>query len=309
LTNRAAQLGITTQNDDPPRNGTEKSKKVHPMFKKPPIQNRAEASFEEFVPATQELQQHNLTPKSKVQAWLSDDKCASTPPNSGSKTRRRSNVSDFSRFLLNRSNASTGSKNSSNDDFEADLAKIAMAKTSKANKKEKTVQSKVDKNHDKPDQTMFSTQSSRTTEKAELKSNVDDIIDTLDEVEHNLNKVDLSSVEHIPFRPPSFQNYSSDSAKALMARYEAKGSMTPNDKYLSTSPRRSPRVRKTRSLEPPVVANDKCLDGVVAFVEVRAKHENRSDGVIEHIQALGATVTLKLSARCTHMIFKVPYSI
>ena len=56
--------------------------------------------------------------------------------------------------------------------------------------------------------------------------------------------------EHIPYRPPSFQDYSSDSAKALMTKYENKGSLTPQ----AESSRRLPcqvTVRRTRSLEEP----------------------------------------------------------
>ena len=45
------------------------------------------------------------------------------------KKRRQSNVKSVSKFLLDRSNASTNAdNNSSTDDFEAELAKIAKGK-------------------------------------------------------------------------------------------------------------------------------------------------------------------------------------
>ena len=92
---------------------------------------------------------------------------------------------------------------------------------------------------------MFSTQSSSGTNKL-IKEKVDEIIDNLND----------TNEEHVPYRPPSFQDYSSDSAKALMAKYENKGSLTPQAE--STSSRRlSCRVvRKTRSLEEPKVSSE-----------------------------------------------------
>ena len=89
------------------------------------------------------------------------------------------------------------------------------------------------------DTSMFSTQSSTETNKL-MKETVDDIVENLDANED----------EHIPYRPPSFQDYSSDSAKALMTKYENKGSLTPQ----AESSRRLPcqvTVRRTRSLEEP----------------------------------------------------------
>ena len=93
---------------------------------------------------------------------------------------------------------------------------------------------------------MFSNVSSSRTNKL-LKEKVDDIVDNLDTTNED---------EHVPYRPPSFQDYSSDSAKALMAKYENKGSLTPQAE--STSSRRlSCRViRKTRSLEEPKVSSE-----------------------------------------------------
>ena len=66
------------------------------------------------------------------------------------------------------------------------------------------------------DISMFSTQSSSGTNKM-IKEKVDEIVDNLND----------TNDEHVPYRPPSFQDYSSDSAKALMAKYENKGSLTP----------------------------------------------------------------------------------
>ena len=89
------------------------------------------------------------------------------------------------------------------------------------------------------DTSMFSTQSSTETNKL-IKETVDDIVADLDANED----------EHIPYRPPSFQDYSSDSAKALMTKYENKGSLTPQ----AESSRRLPcqvTIRRTRSLEEP----------------------------------------------------------
>ncbi|KAK3921341.1 Microcephalin [Frankliniella fusca] len=46
-----------------------------------------------------------------------------------------------------------------------------------------------------------------------------------------------------------------------------------------------------------------CLQGVVAYVEVRSGHDNRSMGVRTQLRALGATVVEKMSKEVTHVIF------
>merc|ERR1712110_915930 len=100
-----------------------------------------------------------------------------------------------------------------------------------------------------------------------IKEKVDEIVENLD----NTND------EHVPYQPPSFQDYSTDSAKALMAKYENKGSLTPQPESIR-SRRRSGRVpvtiRKTGSLGEPnnseeneEVPMEKILENVCAFVE------------------------------------------
>ena len=89
---------------------------------------------------------------------------------------------------------------------------------------------------------MFSTQSSTETNKI-IKDKVDTIVENLDAIDEG---------EHVPYRPPSFQDYSSDSAKALMAKYENKGSLTPQAESSSSRRLACPvTVRRTRSLEEP----------------------------------------------------------
>lgn len=177
------------------------------------------------------------------------------------------------KYLLNRSSGGASlQNNSSTDDIESELAKIAE-------KGESTIKK------------MFSTASSTSDSKA-LRAQVDDIIETLEEHDDDV---------HVPYRPPSFQDYSSDSAKMLLARFESgKGSLTPTCKS-SEEPSSPPKVRKTRSLDPPKAQSlDSVLEGVCAFVEVRSKNENRSDVVVDQLVALGATVAPKLGARSVH---------
>lgn len=162
--------------------------------------------------------------------------------------------------MLDRPSCSKSKTDSSTDDFESELAQIAKGKS------------------------MFSTQSS-TSECKALRSEVEGIIESLDENE------DI----------PSLPDFSSDSAKLLLARFESgKGSLTPAGK--SSNEATSPlKIRKTRSLEPqPQKAQEDLshiLKGVVAFVEVRSKNENRSDVVVDQLVALGATIAPKLSTR------------
>ena len=46
------------------------------------------------------------------------------------------------------------------------------------------------------------------------------------------------------------------------------------------------------------------LEGVVAFVEVRHKHENSTRIWKKALMAIGATVVDKMTADCTHLVFK-----
>lgn len=45
------------------------------------------------------------------------------------------------------------------------------------------------------------------------------------------------------------------------------------------------------------------LDGIVAYVEVRSGHDNRSRGVKAHLRKLGATVEDKFTKKVTHVVF------
>ena len=131
------------------------------------------------------------------------------------------------------------------------------------------------------------------------------------------------SHEHVPYRPPSFQDYSSDSAKALLAKFEEQSELNAcddnkirlndkKDKQEGASPRLEIQAMNLgnnldNSMEIECQANvslNKVLDGVTAFVEVRSKNENRSDVVIDQLLALGALVVPRLINRCTHVVFK-----
>ena len=125
------------------------------------------------------------------------------------------------------------------------------------------------------------------------------------------------SQEHVPYRPPSFQDYSSDSAKALLAKFEDQ--QTSDDKNLEKSDKVDGQEGELEiqamnlddqlddSVEIDSKANvsmNKVLEGVTAFVEVRSKNENRSDVVIDQLLALGALVVPRLINKCTHVVFK-----
>ena len=120
---------------------------------------------------------------------------------------------------------------------------------------------------------------------------------------------DSDGKDHVPYRPPSFQDYSSDSAKALLAKFDHKGSLTPQ--ATAVCKRQSEqRVRKTRSLEDihkkslDDKSDEHILENVCAFVEVRSKNENRSDVVTDQLIAMGASVVPRLASKCTHVVFK-----
>ena len=249
--------------------------------------------FEEFVPATQEPFRTSLTPKSKVQAWLTgggDQSKAKDTTTSSAQKRRRKSINGISKFLIDRSQNSSvnqgssknTSKNSSTDNISAELAKI------------------MENNPTPPTTAINSSEESTPPE----------------------------TLPHDPYRPPSFQNYSSESAKALLAKYEA-GKLSLSDSKSSSNLRKtrslesagspvnlplqpntdqqnnSPqKCRKTRSLEVPSNGHLNILEGVRAYVEVRSKNENRSDVVINQLIALGGIVEPKLGNKCTHIIFK-----
>lgn len=52
------------------------------------------------------------------------------------------------------------------------------------------------------------------------------------------------------------------------------------------------------------VTQDKILEGVVAFIEVRSNTENRFEGISKQMEMLGAKVVKKLTPEVTHVIFK-----
>ncbi len=105
-------------------------------------------------------------------------------------------------------------------------------------------------------------------------------------------------------------DFSSDSAKALIAQYEAK--MMAGDSSGTPASESDP---KEQNLE---VANEEeeeglpatqpslslILQGVTAYVEFRTGHENRSRCVEEVLESMGATVAKKLGKDVTHMVFK-----
>ena len=119
-----------------------------------------------------------MTPKSKVQAWLTNENQSpvfNTTKLQNTKKRRKS-VAGISKVLLERpsgNNSSNQNASTDNEDISLELAKI-LAKDDKQQSTESTPEF--------------------------LQQAID---------------------EHEPYRPPSFQNYSSDSAKALLAKYEA----------------------------------------------------------------------------------------
>ena len=180
---------------------------------------------------------------------------------------------------------------------------------------------------------MFSTQSSTASTK-KVKNRVSNIIDILEEDSEEIcdpkiddkpkNDTENSNnkdEDHVPYRPPSFQDYSSDSAKALMAKLENNVSLTPKAESTRITRRSSMSVRKTKSLDHVpspkspsenntskdtviLVDEENILKNVTAYVEVRSKNENRSDVVIDQLLSLGATVVPKIGAKCTHVVFK-----
>lgn len=119
-----------------------------------------------------------MTPKSKVQAWLTNENQSpvfNTTKLQNTKKRRKS-VAGISKVLLERqsgNNSSNQNASTDNEDISLELAKI-LAKDDKQQSTESTPEF----------------------------------------LQQAIN-------EHEPYRPPSFQNYSSDSAKALLAKYEA----------------------------------------------------------------------------------------
>lgn len=127
------------------------------------------------------------------------------------------------------------------------------------------------------------------------KSNIQDVSKymTGERGERSRDSAAEEDKEHVPYRPPSFQDYSSDSAKAMLAQFEAKSISKPADEDKSNFDTTLELLPKAAE-ENPI---DKVLEGVTAFVEVRSKNENRSDVVVGQLLALGASVVPRLNNR------------
>ena len=126
----------------------------------------------------------------------------------------------------------------------------------------------------------------------------------IQDVSKYLTGNDSSTKEHLspirpPRRPPSFQDYSSESAKAMLAQFEAQ-SKQPEAIDLDATPELSPKITQHDQMDNDTL--NKVLDGVTAFVEVRSKNENRSDVVIDQLVALGAEVLPRLNNRYKFML-------
>ncbi len=110
-------------------------------------------------------------------------------------------------------------------------------------------------------------------------------------------------------------DFSSDSAKALIAEYEARiakveASAPPAavakepEGVRSEEEMSAVEAEQEEDLPPTQPSINSVLLGVVAYVESRTGHENRSRCVEEVLESLGAAVTRKLTKEVTHMVFK-----
>ncbi len=291
----------------------------HPVFKQKQKNKKVEElSFTEMVPATQE----NLTPRSKVQAWLNTDS-----PSSSSKTRRKSSLMDLCSFLGSGAQASTQGNASnvtdSSDGFERELERIKEKNLAKSGAKKKQEQKKKKKKQIE-DPLMFSQStagSSSQSQMQKVKGRVSNIIANLESGTEESDQ-DLGSQPR--YRPPSFQDYSSESAKAQMAEFERKQQeqkeaeeKAAQEQRDSTEKPADAEANGNESLDdtvededlPPTQPQEEevsgdFLAGIRAFVEVRTKNENRSECVEEQMQNLGATIMPKLGPKTTHLVFK-----
>ena len=114
-----------------------------------------------------------------------------------------------------------------------------------------------------------------------------------------------SSAGTIP-PPNSFTNFSTDSAKAMVEQLVAlsqKKELRDADHSLPENvPEESSKETQGQSSRP--LGEIPILSSVVAYVEVRTSHENRSRCVQEQLSSLGATVSQRLTKQVTHVIFK-----
>lgn len=65
------------------------------------------------------------------------------------------------------------------------------------------------------------------------------------------------------------------------------------------------RTSETSSSNPSPIQFEKLLDGVVAFVEVKSKGQDRSNGVKALMVSMGAYIKDSFTADVTHVVFKV----
>ena len=145
-----------------------------------------------------------MTPKSKVQAWLTSENQSpvfNTTKLQNNKKRRKS-VAGISKVLLERpsgNNLTPQNASTDNEDISLELAKILA----------------------KGDKKATSTPQNASTD-ADISLELAKILAKDDKQQSTESTPDfLQQDEHDPYRPPSFQNFSSDSAQALLAKFEA----------------------------------------------------------------------------------------
>ena len=97
-------------------------------------------------------------------------------------------------------------------------------------------------------------------------------------------------------------DFSTDSAKALMQHYEDEKLKSESEKVAAEADTEEEEEQQEAGAELPPL--DSVLKEVVAYVEVRTKHENRSKGVQDALVSLGAKISPKIGPDVTHFIFK-----
>lgn len=245
----------------------------HPVFPKAKTSDldlESEDTFVQFVAATQELASTHIEVKDKVDSWMNKN----DQEQKRRSVRRKVTTNDLAEILIGKE-----------EQVKSNSTRKADSPFSKQSRRRRT--SIIFK-----DSPQFRRQLSDSSAVSKAKSQ-----DSKTDSDQEKSVIEEESKSK--FEVPDF---SSDSAKALMEEFEKKLKTSEEE---TQNKENDMEVEETEmEVEENEIQLDKILDGVVAYVEFRSGHENRSKCVQDVLKTLGAVVSEKLNSRVTHMVFK-----
>jgi len=278
----------------------------------------SEETFEQFVAATQDLASTKVTDggEDKVAKWLSNDCQHSGVSDASSASMRRSDLAKHlcDALIIKEGGHSPTRANGQHQNVRRRRSSLldqgkSPCQTSIRSPRSRLAHSvtstKIEKSMKHCDDEVvdgaFSSQSTSATVREARKSSgkaLQRLESSQTSMASNGGSMDVTPCVGNGIRRAKITevDFSSDSAKALMAKCEEEAKKRSEEEEEGNE--------NTGDDTLPFPAPEAIFEGVVAYVEFRTKHENRSKCVEEVLQEMGAVVRQKLSKDVTHMIFK-----